>query len=125
MRLILLLASLLASLLAAAAPAAGQVLDAGTFAADLTAEGWSLNGGSGRRTHILFIRFARPFPARPAVLLSLSGLDGGAGSDGNVRVTVDAENVTREGFVLTITTWADSRITGVSGQWLAATEGSP
>jgi hypothetical protein len=121
MRLVL----LVVALLSAAAPAAGQVLDAGTFAADLTAEGWALNGGSGRRTHILFIRFARPFAVRPAVLLSLSGIDGGAGSDGNVRVAVDAENVTREGFVLTITTWADSRVTGVSGQWLAAAEGPP
>jgi hypothetical protein len=116
---------LFTTLLLCAAPASAQMLDAGVFAADVTAEGWTLNGGAGARTHILFIRFVRPFPAVPSVVLSLTSLDGASGTDGNIRVALEAENVSREGFVLKMRTWSDSRITGVGGHWLAVLDGPP
>jgi hypothetical protein len=97
----------------------GQVLQKGDFAADTSSEGWSLNGGTGVRTHIIFVTFEKPFETIPAVVLSLSGYDAGIGKDGTVRVNLKTEKITREGFVVKVQTRADSRVGAVYGNWMA------
>ncbi len=100
----------------------GQQFAQGAFTADVNAEGWSLNSGSGTRQHIVFVRFPRPFAEHPAVVLGLTGVDGAPARDGNIRVALKAENISRDGFVVKISTWGDSRIAGIEGTWLAFTK---
>ena len=97
-----------------------QHLEGGEFSAGVNSEGWSLNAGTGTRHHIVFVRFPTPFAEKPSVLLSLTSIDGAPGRDGNVRVALKAENVTRDGFVVKVTTWGDSRLAGIEGSWLAS-----
>jgi len=100
----------------------GQQLAEGRFAADVSSEGWSLNTGSGTRQHIVFVRFSKAFVEMPAIVLSLTAVDGAPAHDGNVRVALKADNITRDGFVVRISTWGDSRVAGIEGTWLAFTK---
>ncbi len=109
----------LAALLVIASTGYGQMTTMGTFTGDVTADGWSLNGGSGTRTHTVFVKFAKAFPKTPMVSLSLTSYDGAAGKDGNVRVSVKADQITREGFAVIVSTWGDSRVAGVAGNYIA------
>jgi hypothetical protein len=53
----------------------------------------------------------------PTVALSLSGLD--ASKDANLRVGLEALNMTGEGFDLRVTTWADTELYMVNVSWVA------
>ncbi|MFN0158802.1 MAG: H-type lectin domain-containing protein [Bacteroidota bacterium] len=111
--------SVLALLLAITLTTYAQSTQKGDFIANLNSENWTLNAGSGMRTHIVFVKFSTPYTEAPSVLLSLTGYDGKAGKDGNSSVLLKAENITRDGFVIKIATWGDSRVVGVEGSWLA------
>ncbi len=112
---------LLAALLMIASTGYSQMTASGTFTGDITSDGWSLNGGSGTRTHTVFVKFTKPFSKAPMVLLSLTSYDGAAGKDGNVRVSLKADQITRDGFAIQISTWGDSRVAGVGGNYIAYT----
>jgi len=99
-----------------------QELAQGAFSADVNSEGWSLNAGAGTRQHIVFVRFSRPFAEQPVVILSMTSLDGAPSRDGNIRVALKADNITRDGFVVKISTWGESRLAGIEGSWLAFTK---
>jgi hypothetical protein len=99
--------------------ASGQTLQKGDFSADLNSEGWSLGSGIGVRTYIIFVTFEKPFDGVPTVVLALSGYDAGTGKDGIVRVSLKTEKITRDGFVIKVQTWADSRVGAVYGSWMA------
>jgi hypothetical protein len=99
-----------------------QQLTQGSFSANVDSEGWSLNAGAGMRHHIVFVRFTTPFAKQPAIVLAVTTIDGAPARDGNVRVAVKADNVSRDGFVVKISTWGESRIAGIEGTWLAFTE---
>jgi hypothetical protein len=79
--------------------------------------GWPMTSGTGHRPFSAKISFPQPFREPPTVTVALTGLD----SDHrvNTRITIAAENVTKEGFTLSALTWADSIIYGVWGIWLA------
>ncbi len=99
----------------------GQTIQKGDFTADQNSEGWTLGTGNGVRTHIVFVRFDKPFDSVPEVLVSLTGTDASVGKDGTVRVSVKTEKVNREGLVIKVQTWADSRVGAVYGSWIAFT----
>ena len=111
----------LAALLLVSSVSFGQVIQKGDFVANVNSEGYSLNGGSGQRAYSTFIKFTKAFTKDPMVMVSLTSYDGAPGKDGNVRVAVKAESVTKEGFTLKVSTWGDSRVTGVEGSWIAYT----
>ncbi len=96
-----------------------QQIQSGDFAAGVNSEGWSLNGGSGSRIHLVFVKFEKPFTDAPQVIVTLTLCDGAPGKDGNVRLSMKPENISRSGFVIKISTWGDSRVTGVEGSWMA------
>lgn len=98
---------------------AADNMQKGSFQANINSENWTLNGGSGTRTHIVYVKFEKAYSELPQVFLSLTAYDGAAGKDGNVRVSIKAENITRDGFVIKVSTWGDSRVAGVDGSWLA------
>jgi hypothetical protein len=106
-------------LLMLSALAFGQTFHKGDFSADLNSEGWSLGSGVGVRTHIIFVTFERPFESVPTVVVALSGYDAGTGKDGTVRVSLKTEKIARDGFVIKVQTWGDSRVSAVNGSWIA------
>jgi hypothetical protein len=112
---------LVAMLLLVASTSFGQMMMKGDFSANVSSEGWNLNGGSGNRVHMVFVKFPKAFAKEPMVMVSMTSYDGAPGKDGNVRVGVKAEQVTREGFTVKVTTWGDSRVAGVEGNWFAFT----
>lgn len=91
----------------------------GSFLADTRSEGWSLSGGTGERSHILFVKFDRPFQAAPSIVLALNECVAASGRDGQIHLTIRPERVTREGIVIVVQTRGDSRISRVAGQWTA------
>ena len=110
-----------AGLLLVASTSFSQMMTSGDFTANVNSEGWNLNGGSGSRVHMVFVKFQKAFAKEPKVMVALTSYDGAQGKDGNVRVAVKAEQVTREGFTVKIMTWGDSRVAGVEGNWFAFT----
>jgi len=112
---------LVATLLLVATTSFGQMMMKGDFMANVNSEGWNLNAGSGSRVQMVFVKFPKAFAKDPMVMVSLTSYDGAPGKDGNVRVAVKAEQVTREGFTVKIMTWGDSRVAGVEGNWFAFT----
>jgi len=111
--------TLMVLLLALSTLAFGQNNRKGDFAADGSSEGWTLGSGTGTRSYILFVKFEKPYDTAPTVLLSLTGHSGAAGKEGQINVGVTAEKVTRDGFVIKVSTWGDSKIHQVHGSWLA------
>jgi len=112
---------LVAALLLAASTSFGQMMQKGEFQANVNSEGWSLNGGSGMRTHLVFVKFGKAFTKDPMVSVSMTSFDAAPGKDGNVRMAIKPEQVTREGFTVKISTWGDSRVAGMEGTWVAFT----
>ena len=66
--------------------------------------------GSGSRSVWYWVKFTPNFPwgAKPKVEVSLNGLD--INKDRNLRVTASVAWRNRQGFVLKITTWADTKV---------------
>lgn len=115
------LALLALAVMLLAAPSFGQVMMKGDFIANVNTEGWNLNSGNGYRTHVMFVKFPKAFAKEPTVMVTLTSYDGAAGKDGNVRVSIKADQITREGFTVKTMTWGDSRLAGVEGSWFAFT----
>lgn len=61
-------------------------------------------------------RFANP----PKVQVMLNQVDTDQAI--NTRISVDAKDVTRGGFVIEVSTWADSKVYGVGVSWVAIAE---
>lgn len=75
---------------------------------------WS---GDGDREVRLPVAFAAPFQKPPHVTVGLSGIDSSRAQ--NLRFNLSAEEVTREGFVLTFVTWDDTKVARASASWTA------
>ncbi|MCF8240427.1 MAG: H-type lectin domain-containing protein [Melioribacteraceae bacterium] len=95
---------------------AQQILS-GSYKADYNSAGYSLHQNSGARTFTIDVVFEKKFDSRPEIVLTVNELD--AEAQNNVRYRVEAKAVSSEGFLLTITTWGDSKVYGVGGNWLA------
>lgn len=93
-----------------------QVLS-GTWGASKTTEGYTLAENSGDRSVTISVNFLEPFENKPDVILGVTLLD--ATSDKNVRYKVETLSVSRDAMTIKISTWADTKIFGISGYWLA------
>ena len=76
--------------------------------------------GSGPRERTKHIDFKPPFKEPPAVMAALSLLD--ASKRDNVRINVEARNVTKSSFDLHISTWGGTGIASVTASWIAVGE---
>lgn len=94
-------------------------LQKGNFAARVGSEGWTLASGTGERVYIEFVQFGKTFEAPPDVLVSLTGYDATAGSDGSVKINLVVDKITKAGCIIKVVTWGDSKVSGVFGSWLA------
>lgn len=94
-----------------------QEVQSGTFSANSTNQGYTLDKNSGDRTYSIEVNFPQGFNVKPEIILSVSNID--ADKDVNLRYDVVAKAISRDGFVITIKTWSDSKIHGIGGSWLA------
>ena len=120
-------------LLAAAARINGQV-QGGTFFADKSTTGFTLNQNDGKREVMIDVHFKKPFDAKPVVLTSLTLIDMNGDKfeiPGNTNTTIEtsdqkisavATGVSRDGFVIKISVWGNTRVNAVGGSWIAFTE---
>ena len=89
----------------------------GQFTAGPETEGLTLSDGNGQRSVQIMVLFDKPFESAPTVTLGITGFD--ISNEKGVRLSVKVEKVTIEGFVIRVTTWADSKIFSVNGDWFA------
>jgi len=90
----------------------------GTWKAHSTSTpSYTLHENEGERSVTISVSFLNPFDTKPDVILSVNHVD--AEAKANLRYTVTALTVTRDGFTIKIKTWADSKIFGITGYWLA------
>lgn len=111
-----------AALLCSSSDALAEPLQSGTLSNgyEKDPDAWFLHVGEGRRVFIQHVDFASAFTAAPRVVVSLRGVD--ADTDASLRILVDAENVTKTGFDVRYSTWANSRVyTG----WVSWTAHAP
>lgn len=94
-----------------------QEIQVGTFNYTPANEGYALNDGSGERTVSVEVTFPKPFDVKPDVILNLNSID--ANKDQNIRVSMKAVSISRDGFTVQVKTWADSKINSVGGTWIA------
>ena len=86
---------------------------------DSSLDGWSLlePAAEGRRSFRRFITFDAAFGTPPVVQLGVVGLD--VSKDDNLRLSVRAENISAQGFTLSVETWLNTKIWSVEVSWLA------
>ncbi len=97
-----------------------QTILSGKFGANFESSNYTLNKGEGKRTYSIEVKFEKPFETTPEIILSVNILDADGGKK-KVAFKVDSKAVSRDGFVIEITTWGDSKINNIQGNWLAHT----
>ncbi|PRY92608.1 H-type lectin domain-containing protein [Hasllibacter halocynthiae] len=80
-------------------------------------EGGEMWTGDGVRSRDAAVAFALPFSGPPVVHVGLSMWD--AAHDANMRVEVQAEDVTATGFRIVMHTWGDTRLARARAAWIA------
>ena len=96
-------------------------IESGTWGANTSTSGYTLDKNSGDRNVLVEVAFDTPFEVKPNVVLGITMLDASAGS--NVRYSVSTMSVSRDGFTIKIATWSETKIYGISGSWVAHTGG--
>ena len=97
-------------------------VQSGTWSANANTEGYTLSENEGDRSVTISVNFLDPFENKPDVILGLTILD--ATSEKNVRYKVEALSVSRDAMTIKISTWADTKIFGIGGFWLAHAKGT-
>ena len=99
--------------------AQGQIMS-GKYAANVNSSGYTLDKGSGDRTYTVEISYPTGFEKKPTVVAMVSTVD--AEKSTNLRYSVEVTAVSRDGFIVKITTWGDCKIYGIGGSWIAYSE---
>jgi hypothetical protein len=111
---------LVLSMLILSAFAFSQNTQKGDFKGDGSVEGWTLGQGTGSRSAIIFVKFDKPFAETPTVLVSVTGQSSMAGeTEQKINFNVTAERITRDGFVIKVSTWGETKLLAVYGSWVA------
>jgi hypothetical protein len=94
-----------------------QQIESGVFDVNTNTKGYTLDKNSGDRIFTLEVRFNNPFETIPNVVVGLNKME--FDKNTNARVDVQATAVSRDGFVLRIKTWGDTRVLVLGGSWVA------
>jgi hypothetical protein len=92
-------------------------VESGTWTAGTNTSGYTLDKNEGERSVLVEVTFDEPFDTKPDVVLGITTLD--ASSQMNVRYNVTTMSVSRDGFTIKITTWAETQIFYITGHWIA------
>jgi hypothetical protein len=94
-----------------------QQIQTGNYRLDRNLTDYTLDKNEGDRVVQLEITFNRPFDVKPDVILSVNYLD--ADKDKNIRYEVKTSSISRDGFLVQVRTWSDSKIFSIGGSWIA------
>lgn len=94
-----------------------QQIESGVFDVNTNTKGYTLDKNSGDRIFTLEVRFNTPFETIPDVIVGLNKME--FDKNTNARADVQATAVSRDGFVLRIKTWGDTRVLVLGGSWVA------
>ncbi|MCK9210702.1 MAG: H-type lectin domain-containing protein [Ignavibacteriaceae bacterium] len=92
-------------------------LQSGSFNFNSSVPGYTLDKNIGERSTTIEVTFDKPFDKKPKVVLSTVMID--AETKSNLRYRVEAYPISRDGFMIKLTTWGDTKIFGLNGNWLA------
>lgn len=92
----------------------------GGFYLDKSTSGYNLNDGTGTRFFSYEVKFNPPFKGVPTVFVGVQLLDKTDGTP--VRYSLEPYMVTRDGFLIKVATWGDTKINAIAGSWMASYE---
>ena len=78
---------------------------------------YTLHENTGERVFTVEVNFLKPFDDKPDVVVGVSAIDAVSGS--NLRYSLKAKSVSRDGFTVEVKTWGDSKILSIGGFWVA------
>lgn len=95
-----------------------QQVQSGDFIANKKAvSGFTLDANEGDRTVSLEVSFDKPFDIKPSIIVSVSILE--ATNSTPIRYNVSPTAISRDGFVIKIVTWGNTKIDRIGGSWIA------
>ena len=97
-----------------------QQIESGTFFANSKTAGYTLNANKGDRSVSIEVTFTEPFKVKPNIVISVSQIE--AGNDARVRYNVSPQFISRDGFIIKISTWSESKIYQIGGGWVAVSK---
>ncbi|MFA7421805.1 MAG: H-type lectin domain-containing protein [Melioribacteraceae bacterium] len=95
-------------------------VQSGNFFYTKDSQNYTLHANQGKRIVEYEINFTKPFDKKPKVIIMPSLLD--AEKATQVRYSIRASGVSRDGFVLIAEVWGDTQLASIGGFWLAHTE---
>lgn len=93
-----------------------QINETGIFLFDSSIAGYNLDKYSGERVFTFDVRFKKPMKEKPEMFIAVTYLD--ASNEANLRYTIEAVLITKEGFLIRVKTWSDTKIFSIGGNWL-------
>jgi hypothetical protein len=98
-------------------------VESGEWNISTTSTGYTLDENTGDRSMTIDVSFAEPFDEKPNIIIGVTMID--ATTKTNIRYNVSPMSVSRDGFIIKVATWSDSKIYGIGGYWIAhAKEGA-
>ncbi len=94
-----------------------QQVQTGTYRFDRFLKDYTLDKNDGDRTVQLEVTFEKPFEVKPEVLVSVNFID--ADKATNLRYEVKTLSVSRDGFLVQVRTWSETKIFAIGGGWMA------
>ncbi len=94
-----------------------QQVQTGTYRFDRNLSDYTLDKNDGDRVVQIEVTFKTPFDVKPEVLVSVNFLD--TDKTTNLRYEVKTISVSRDGFLVQVKTWSDTRIYAIGGGWMA------
>ena len=92
-------------------------IESGTWGINASHQNYTLDKNQGNRDVTVEVTFDVPFDEKPDVIIGVTMLD--ANSEKNIRYKVTSLSVSRDGFTIKVATWAETKIFGISGYWMA------
>ena len=92
-------------------------VESGEWNISTTSTGYTLDENTGDRSMTIDVSFAEPFDEKPNIIIGVTMID--ATTKTNIRYNVSPMSVSRDGFIIKVATWSDSKIYGIGGYWIA------
>ena len=98
-----------------------QVLS-GVWGGNSETKYYTLHDNTGERKFTVEVNFLKPFENKPEVVCGITMID--VDKSTAVKYAVKPISVSRDGFTVEVKTWGDTKISSVSGFWVAHAETS-
>jgi hypothetical protein len=92
-------------------------VESGKWSVSTSSKGYTLSENTGERNMTIDVSFDSPFEVKPDIIIGVTMLD--ANTKTNIRYNVSHMSVSRDGFTIKVSTWSESRISGIGGFWIA------